>query len=302
MTKLGRKIRLYMKDIALLVGNDINNVSPGTSWGELLIKITDFCGVSDGISVHEKKPFPLLYEEIFLTALRRRHIEEKELKAFIAAQVSIIGQNEIHEAIRAMQPANIMTTNYEYSLQGMAPHKNMGVVAETLYSIFRKNEFDGITYWHLHGESNYPISINLGFEHYCGQLQNMRNYVVNGTSYQNKNVQNEALEKRLAAGGKLEIQSWIDLFFTKDVHIFGLGLDFVETDLWWLLTYRARSKFYKNKIAVRNKIYYYIPENKVADSQYKIDLFGANDVEIVSIVAPDKLSYYRAVIKKVAGA
>jgi len=104
----------------------------------LLTKITDFCCVSGRIDIHEKKTFPLLYEEIFLSALRHRRIEEKYLKTFIASQVSTISQNEIHESIRAMQPAHVMTTNYEYALQGTVPAKNTGVVAETLYSIFRK--------------------------------------------------------------------------------------------------------------------------------------------------------------------
>ncbi len=34
--------------------------------------------------------------------------------------------------------------------------------------------------------------------------------------------------------------SWVDLFFTTDVHILGLGLGVVEMHLWWVLTYRAR--------------------------------------------------------------
>lgn len=41
-----------MLDIALLVGNDINNLSPGISWADLLTKITDFCGVSGRIDIH----------------------------------------------------------------------------------------------------------------------------------------------------------------------------------------------------------------------------------------------------------
>ncbi|TCD18945.1 hypothetical protein EZ456_20835 [Pedobacter psychrodurus] len=287
-----------MKNIALLVGNHFNDLGTGVTWTNLLNKITDFCGVSQQIVFHDKKPFPLLYEEIFLSALQRNgRIEEKALKIFIAEQVAKITQNEIHEAIRALQPAHVMTTNYDYSLQGIAPAKNLGIVNETLYSIFRKNECDRTTYWHLHGESNYPLSINLGYEHYCGQLQNMRNYVVNGTSYQSRLVKKDPLEKRLAEKGSLAIQSWIDLFFTHDVHIFGLGLDFVENDLWWLLTYRARSKFYKNKIQIKNKIYYYIPKDYVSSSQYKLDLFKANNVEIVQLPMPSKLEYYRSVIQ-----
>lgn len=285
-----------MKDIALLVGNDINNISPGISWKDLLFKITDFCGVLNEVIIHEKKPFPMLYEEIFLRAIRNSRIEEKNLKTFIAQSVSQITQNEIHEKIRSLACSHIMTTNYDFSLQGLTPKKNTSIVTEILYSIFRKNEVNGTTYWHLHGDSNNPLSINLGFEHYCGQLQNMRNYVVTGTNYSSPNVKKDSLIKRLTRNEEMNYQSWIDLFFGKDLHIFGLALDFVETDLWWLLTIRARSKFYKNKIEITNMIYYYIPEDFVPGSQYKIDLLKANDVEVIPLKEKNKLDYYHAII------
>jgi len=288
-----------MKDIALLIGNDVNNISPGVSWAELLQKITDFCEVSDEVTIHRDKPFPMLYEEIFLAAIKTKLIEEKDLKTFIAANVAQIDQNDIHHQIRALSVANIMTTNYDYTLQGTDSLKNTGVVIERLYSIFRKNVLNGTNYWHLHGEANHPMSINLGFEHYCGQLQNMRNYVVTGTDYASSTVAKAPLLKRLQSKKALNDQSWIDLFFTRDIFIFGLALDFIETDLWWLLTFRARSKFYKNKISISNKIYYYIPEEYVASSMYKLDLLKVNDVEVISIKATDKLSYYHSVLKSV---
>ena len=288
-----------MKDIALLIGNDVNNISPGVSWAELLQKITDFCQVSDRVTIHKEKPFPMLYEEIFLAAIKTKLIEEKDLKTFIAANVAQIDQNDIHHQIRALSVANIMTTNYDYTLQGTDLLKNTGVVIERLYSIFRKNVLNDTNYWHLHGEANHPMSINLGFEHYCGQLQNMRNYVVTGTDYASSTVAKAPLLKRLQSKKALIDQSWIDLFFTKDIFIFGLALDFIETDLWWLLTFRARSKFYKNKISISNKIYYYIPEEYVAFSLYKLDLLKVNDVEVISIRATDKLSYYNSVLKSI---
>ncbi len=288
-----------MKDIALLIGNDINNISPGVSWAELLQKITDFCQVSDRVTIHKEKPFPMLYEEIFLAAIKTKQIEERDLKAFIAANVAQIDQNDIHHQIRALSAANIMTTNYDYTLQGTNLLKNTGVVVERLYSIFRRNELNGTNYWHLHGEANHPMSINLGFEHYCGQLQNMRNYVVTGTDYTSPNVAKASLLKRLQSKKALANQSWIDLFFTKDIFILGLALDFIETDLWWLLTFRARSKFYKNKISITNKIYYYIPEGYVALSKHKLDLLKVNGVEVISIKAPNKLNYYHQVLESI---
>ena len=52
--------------------------------------------------------------------------------------------------------------------------------------------------------------------------------------------------------------SWIDLFFTHDIHIIGFSLQYEEVDLWWILNKRQR---YKRKFAhenlINNKIFYY---------------------------------------------
>ena len=51
---------------------------------------------------------------------------------------------------------------------------------------------------------------------------------------------------------------WPKLFFTSDVHIVGLGLDYQEADLWWLLSLRAAffsSEFAKGR--EENRIFLY---------------------------------------------
>jgi hypothetical protein len=286
-----------MKDYALLIGNDINNINPGRSWKELLNDITDYCGVSH--INREDKPFPMLYEEIFLSAIRKKDMDEKELKTYIATIVSQINQNEIHERIRNLKIQHLMTTNYEFSIEGIVPKSNTSLVVERLYSIFRRHEFDGTTYWHLHGDCNNPTSINLGYEHYCGQLQNMRNYTTANSTYKTEGILKESLVRRLAGNGEINYQSWIDLFFTKDIYIFGLGLDFVESDLWWLITYRARSKYYKNKFKINNKLVYYIPEEYEIRSRSKLEILRANDVEIRVINKPKGLPYYNYVLNSI---
>jgi len=286
-----------MKETALLVGNDINNINPGVSWNDLIISLKERYRVP-GL-VNGKKPFPLLYEEIFLSAIKQRYIDEKELKIFIADHVFQIGQNEIHERIRALPIQNIITTNYEFSLEGTSPQKNTGLVRETLYSIFRQYLHGQKSYWHIHGDCKNPSSINLGFEHYCGQLQKMRDYVVNGPDYASKKIYKRALIQRLLQNEDLVLQSWIDLFFTHDVHIFGLSLDFVETDLWWLMTYRARNKLYKRSAFIKNELYYYIPTRYVEDSLDKIELLKATGVHVIIIDEQDKAIYYHKVIDQI---
>lgn len=289
-----------MKNLVLLIGNDINNISRGQSWKDLLQDIITFCHASGCIELDDKKPFPLLYEEIFLTASKKQKIREKDLKSFIAIKAAEIKGNSLHNAIRALKPAHILTTNYEFTLEGGTPFENTSIINEKFYSIFRRYKVDDINYWHIHGDCLNPMSINLGFEHYGGQLQLMRNYVVSGTFYTSKDVPKASLLRRIHAK-QVYFHSWIDLFFTNDIHIFGLSLDFVETDLWWLLTYRARQKFHHKNVPVPNQIYYYIPEEYMAAAKFKIDLLAANDVTVISFPGRDKLAYYESVIARLQG-
>lgn len=287
-----------MTNTALLIGNDINNINKGTSWNHLLISIKNKYHVQT--LENGRKPFPMLYEEIFLSAIQQQHMDEKELKTFIADAVSNIQQNELHELIRELSVENIMTTNYDFSLAGTHPKEKTSLVNETTYSVFRKYHSLNKTYWHIHGDCNNPFSINLGYEHYCGQLQKMRDYVVNGPNYSaSTKIYKASLIRRLQAGRQMALQSWIDLFFTTDIHIFGLSLDFVEIDLWWLLTYRARNKFYKKNTFIKNQIYYYIPNKYVNDSSDKIQLLRANDVKVEIIDEENKSKYYQKIINSI---
>lgn len=288
-----------MKNPILLIGNDINNISKGQSWKDLLTDIVNFCLPDGCIQLDERKPFPLLYEEIFLTAIRQQHIRESELKGFIAEKTLKIEQNEIHAAIRDLSPAHILTTNYEFTLEGEIPDRNTSLILERAFSIFRKYTIGGTNYWHIHGDCLNPPSINLGFEHYGGQLQQMRNYVVSGTTYTSKQAPRQSLVQRIQQHLPVKEDSWLDLFFTRDIHIFGLSLDFVETDLWWLLTYRARQKFQKNTIPVKNALYYYIPTEFVQSAKFKLDMLAANDVKVIDIEAKDKRAYYEEVLKQI---
>lgn len=288
-----------MKNPILLIGNDINNISKGQSWKDLLNDIVNFCLPDGCIQLDDRKPFPLLYEEVFLTAIRQTRISETELKTFIARKVQVIAQNEVHEAIRDIAPAHILTTNYEFSLEGVTPLQHDSLINERVFSIFRRYKVGPTCYWHIHGDCLNPLSINLGFEHYGGQLQQMRNYVVSGTTYTSRQAPKQSLVQRVRNGETLRDDSWLDFFFTRDIHIFGLSLDFVETDLWWLLTYRARQKFQRNTIPVKNALYYYIPAEFVQAARFKIDMLAANDVKVIDIAAPDKQSYYEAVLKSI---
>lgn len=289
-----------MKDFALLVGNGINSISDGLTWEQLLKNIIAHCQCPE-LQGDEKKPFPLFYEEIFQTAIKNGAIrDENLLKKFIADEVSKIAPNEIHTLIRSLQPAHVMTVNYEFLLEERWPEANDGIVKETKYSVFRRYILDNINYWHLHGDCLDPQSINLGYEHYGGQLQKMRNYVTSTIDYKTKALNKLPLARRLKDHQDTDpIQSWIDLFFIKDVHIIGLTLDFVETDLWWLITYRARIKNYEHLFKVKNKITYYIPTEYYNELDFKVRLLKTSDIDVKPINLPHGTEYYKMILQNI---
>jgi hypothetical protein len=134
-----------------------------------------------------------------------------------------------------------------------------------------------------------PATISLGFEHYCGQLQDLRNYVVSGTNYKTKNYHNDPLTKRLSTL-KGDPESWVDLFFTKEIHIIGLCLDFIEIDLWWLLTWRAKLMSQK-RMNLKNSIIYYIPKKYFDFSKGKLELLQNLSVTVKVIDKEGALFY-----------
>ncbi len=281
----------------LLIGNDINNINNSTSWEDLLKKIVKING--NRINVSTDKPFPLLYEEIYLSALKSKNIKEDDLKAKIAKIISEIEPNEIHNDLLNMDITDYITTNYDYVLQkqllgnNSTEHlKNQGPIKETKYSVFRHNSVNDKNFWHIHGEVNVPKSITLGFEHYGGQLQQFRNYTVSGTNYKSKKINNLSLHKRLKEN-LVNNDSWIDFFFKDEVHILGLKLGYVETDLWWLLTNRARFELEKSS-NYRSRIIYYCP--KRYEDKNKTEIMEANNIE-VKLLNLEGEKFYKEVIK-----
>ena len=283
----------------LLIGNDINNINNSTSWKDLLKKIVTISGKN--IDVSEEKPFPLLYEEIYLKALQSNNIDEDVLKTEIAKIISEIEPNEIHEELLKLNIQNYITTNYDYVLQKILLKdkltetlKNEGIIKETKYSVFRHNSLQNKNFWHIHGEVNVPKSITLGFEHYGGQLQQFRNYTVSGTNYKSKKINNLSLHKRLKEN-LVNYDSWIDFFFKDEIHILGLKLDYVETDLWWLVTNRARFQLEKST-GFQNRIIYYCPRKY--EDRHKTEIMQANNIEVKYLNLIGE-KFYKEVIKMI---
>lgn len=275
---------MEMRDYSILIGNGVNNIINGNSWCDVLNSLGELYGIN--IDTHGK-PFPLAYEEIYFNISNNQGngFSESRIKDSIALKINEIKPNEIHQEIIKLKCNNVLTTNYdlafEYCLDGNIRSedlKNEGVIKESKYSIFRHHKVKSKNIWHIHGALNNPNSIVLGYEHYSGYLQSMRGYTTTGSQYSNESF-NEPLTKRLK---KNDVgNSWIDDFFTKDVYILGLNLDFVEIDLWWLLTFRERNRIAK-EINLQHEVVYYIPRYYYDDpaSKPKVDLLKSVGVII----------------------
>ncbi|BDX08056.1 SIR2 family protein [Planctobacterium marinum] len=293
-----------MSEDILLIGNDINNGARGNSWSDLLSKMNQEFGTSVDFS-DPKKPFPLAYEEFYFEAAVQNGHKEKDVLQFIAEQTGAIEPNPIHDLLVSLPCENLFTTNYDLSLDRaiseQKTYKNVGVVPEKTYNLFRKHQVNNKSIWHIHGVANNPNSIVLGYNHYSGYLQYMRNYVVTGTKDAYKSLPATQLIKQLKSA-TVQHNSWIDFFFTHNIHILGLSLDFIESDLWWLLTYRRKIQIDKDKlIDIFNQIHYYIPQKYVASSKAKIDLLKSSGVMVNIIDAkPSTLDYYKKVSDLIA--
>lgn len=203
---------------SLLVGNGVNYLGDGdvVSWGNLLKSLIQSINKEDVIDMNEK-PFLHIYEEIYTRGLKYSNTKETTIKQRIFDALDITTANKYHQKVMSINFKNIMTTNYEYFLTPDSQRKN----SETKYSLFRYQTHNNQKVWHIHGELNNLDSLMLGYDHYMGSINNMQTYL-----HKKKKIKDK--------------ESWVDIFLNDDIYILGLGLDFGEIDLWWLLSYRNR--------------------------------------------------------------
>lgn len=302
----------------LFIGNGINNINSGRSWEQLLKSLhKQYYDPTLSFEEIKRKPFPLVYEQIALRQLQKKNSRiEKELKTKIAEDVLQMKPNKAHLAISNGNWTDIITSNYEFNLMPAQSSalKNNGKVKKSLYSVFWHFHVDQKRHWHIHGDAHNIDSINLGYEHYCGQPQRMREYVT--TAYRfgkagRSGLFEEPLMKRPYLRSK-EVYSWTDFFFRDNctIKIIGLMLNLEELDLWWLLTYRAKViygavKQFRRR-PVNNQIVFYIPKEYTLDKKTKKiseeyndkkDLLQRMNVLVKEIPIKHSEAYYLHVLK-----
>lgn len=274
-----------MKNV-ILFGNGLNLLNGGITWYNLLEKITTGSLIT-GI------PNTLQYETIVL-ASEYYHYEsfvtadgymlssadgrqfnvidkpaEENIKNKIKEEMEGFKSNSIYERISQLKVEHYITTNYDHTLCNLLYTKgfkeSISNNTENIYSIRRNfvlQNTEGICkcIWPMHGTIQYPKSIMLGLDHYCGSIGKIDDYIKGKYEYKisGKSVELNGLIHRLKNHECQVPLSWIDLFFTHDIHIIGLGLQYDEIDLWWILNKRQRYvRLYGKDAIINNKIYYY---------------------------------------------
>ena len=139
----------------------------------------------------------------------------------------------------------ILTTNYSYELESeiepkypcFSPDKKLHYVSisgRKQDPVFLLHTYNSLgkapDIWHIHGELRRPSSIVLTHDEYARFVQNITKYSSDrGRDYVNNKTD-------------LKFLSWIDYFILGNIYMLGLGMDFSEFDLWWLLGRRLREK------------------------------------------------------------
>ena len=201
--------------------------------------------------------------------------------------------NSIHTKFTNLPILDYLTTNYDYMLE-LSYYKDFDPKSmktstgssNNKYNLTNKISIKDKSFYHIHGETENVNSICLGYEHYAGSLQYLRAEL---NTKKERKLENLVI-KQILEGKMSSTEVWAEKFFTHNISILGLSLDFNEIDLWWLITYRAYL-YYSNivgmKNLIRNSITFYDVSIKSKDNELMKHSLTNMYVNYVHIDIPD---------------
>lgn len=277
----------------LLLGNGLNRTYNGMSWDRLLDSIKD----KASFPLEAKRylmPMPLkaamLTNNNLASAMRR--IVKNIPSAEVAENSDKINWScftdtnpTMREQIRRIVSKfdYVLTTNYSYEIEmalldsdsitpdKLSKHMNFHEVenAQTQFLINTFNLVGATPIWHIHGEARKPDSMIIGSAYYgkllrrCveridGRIKNDSNEA--GKNSRKQFGKEQEYKRNIKAQKPQKIGSWIDAFVLGDVYILGLGLDFSEAELWWLIDYKSNNR------DICGQTFYFEPEKEHGNS------------------------------------
>ncbi len=287
---------------SLLFGNGLNRLSDnGFSWDDLL---KDLKGKNDFDDVN--LPNTMTYERIFLERDRQSLDEEFHIKSEIAKEMKNIDGNDFYKQLINLKFDNYLTTNYDYAFKKSLKIEEENTNTEKIYNIRRHLLFEEnkqkLKLWNIHGEINHPKSIQLGLDHYCGSIGKIDSYIKGKYKYKVDGVAKGtiSIEKKLK-NSNFDNVSWIELFFNSNIHVLGMGLDYSEIDLWWILNKRARLMLNNT---IKNKIIFYTDKIDEAKKgllkSFNVDIEIMPNINQGEIEKTNYKEFYKKAIQKIS--
>lgn len=271
---------------ALLLGNGINRVIPknAVSWGQLLEQLKKGFDIQVELD-NPFKPFPLAFDEMLHRKSGLNELDDKlkRLKKYIRLAFEELsksrqGYNLFHRQLIDQQYTDILTTNYDYSLQLSVLGQDFFVQKqklaenriERMHSLKRRYRLPNreTRVWHIHGElfdsrtisPNYEgpdyneRSILIGYEQYADYLERIQE---NFSGDRNSDTwEKDSMVSRIT-NPKEDRVFWTDILFTHDLDIVGLGFEFSESHLWWLMKQRAKLIRGNSNVRISNTVRFF---------------------------------------------
>jgi hypothetical protein len=248
----------------LLIGNGLNQcLDGGLPWGNLLSQIADQFGVATCSDI----PMPLEFERLINVHLKNNPSDAKDIynriKTAVAGRVLNVSlpSTAIQTELAKLKLSNIITTNYDLLLEksynsAFVPNIHQGVANKpTKYLSGAVGTISGVNFYHAHGCATVPSTICLGYEHYMGMVEKIRDAINTAPRDLGKKKIQAVLD-----GSASPTDTWMEKFYTTNVGIIGFGLYECESDFWWLLTHRA-SLYHADETGnhshIKNSITYY---------------------------------------------
>ena len=295
-----------MKRQSVMLGNGINRcVLSNISWGDLL---SDIAQVHE-IDLNPNISFPMQFENIINQILAKENNPSDSVYAEIKKHIvdrlrgATLSDNTPHRLL-AQEAAAIITTNYDYLIEGSLDDcfssAKIPFTSKDKNNKYNINNYITVAnkkIYHIHGDLRQAKSICLGYEHYAGTLQHLRDTIATkkDISKEKKPTIILALEKE-----DYKLNSWAKIFFTDDIHIVGLGLSQSEIDIWWLITYRA-FLYYSNRFGARRLISNTIIYHDVATERDTNMEYALNNCHVQyqfhKIAKKENSDYYATYVK-----
>lgn len=281
---------------------EVGNVE--ISWHSLLADLSKFAGID--IRNIDSKPLTLVFDEILLRSrkpnVKLALLKEVSNKIFLARNAELT--KRLSELTKVMLTTNYSWATFDSPEFGLFLHKKFPEINENTFSIFRGFKGDKREIWFINGSSDTPTSLALGYMQYARHQTQIKNYLTGGVSYSKIKIPNSPLYRGIPQfdfDKKKEPYSWVDLFLRDHIHMIGLGMEYTETILWWLLIEKMhlQRKYPKyiggvtyHQVDVKGK-----PEKNIND---KLNMLEDLGVQVNRVSAPSYFDGYMMIADQIS--